>query len=89
MRELTHHTARVIDRVRHGETVQVTDHGKPVARICPATSPAEAHQSLLDRLVADKQAVPASDQTPFSMPLGTWDGVDSTALISELREDRF
>ena len=89
MRELAQHTVRVINRVRHGETVQVTDHGKPVARLCPVPIPAEAPQSLLDRLVADQRAVPASDHAPFSIPLGTWDGVHTTAPLSELREDRF
>jgi prevent-host-death family protein len=35
LRELRHHTGAVIQRVRHGETVDVTDHGRLVARIVP------------------------------------------------------
>lgn len=35
LRELRHHTGAIIQRVRHGETVDVTDHGSLVARIVP------------------------------------------------------
>jgi prevent-host-death family protein len=31
----------LLDRVRHGETVVVTDRGRPVARLEPVTSPDE------------------------------------------------
>lgn len=36
MRELSQRTARVLALVKAGETVEVTDRGKPVARIVPA-----------------------------------------------------
>jgi prevent-host-death family protein len=36
MRELSQRTARVLALVRAGETVEVTDRGKTVARIVPA-----------------------------------------------------
>ncbi|MGW5054501.1 type II toxin-antitoxin system Phd/YefM family antitoxin [Actinokineospora sp. NPDC004072] len=36
MRELSHHTARVLALVKSGETVEVTERGKTVARIVPA-----------------------------------------------------
>jgi prevent-host-death family protein len=38
MRELSQRTAKVLARVRAGETVEVTDRGKVVARIVPAVS---------------------------------------------------
>ena len=31
----------LLDRVRHGETILVTDRGRPVARLEPVTSPGE------------------------------------------------
>lgn len=37
MRELSQRTAKVIALVRDGETVEVTDRGKTVARIVPAS----------------------------------------------------
>jgi prevent-host-death family protein len=49
LRELRHNTSEVLARVRHGETVDITDHGRLVARIVPvgAREPAP----VLDRLV--------------------------------------
>ena len=38
LRELRHHTSEVIARVRRGETIEVTEHGTPVARLVPAQS---------------------------------------------------
>jgi prevent-host-death family protein len=35
VRELNQNTSQVIDRVRHGETIEVTDRGRPVARLVP------------------------------------------------------
>lgn len=35
MRELNQHASRVIDMVRRGEAIEVTDHNRPVARIVP------------------------------------------------------
>jgi prevent-host-death family protein len=35
LRELRHHTSDVLARVRHGETIEITEYGKPVARLVP------------------------------------------------------
>jgi prevent-host-death family protein len=35
LRDLRHHTSEVLARVRHGETVDVTEHGRLIARIVP------------------------------------------------------
>lgn len=39
--EVKTHFSKVLDRVAHGETITVTRHGKPVARIVPEP-PADA-----------------------------------------------
>ena len=39
LRELRHHTSDVIARVRRGETIEVTEHGTPVARLVPIERP--------------------------------------------------
>lgn len=39
VRELKNGLSRYLKRVREGETVVVTDHGRPVARIIPAGIP--------------------------------------------------
>src|ERR1700735_1146255 len=36
LRDLRHHTSEVLARVRQGETVDVTEHGRLIARIVPA-----------------------------------------------------
>ena len=35
LRDLRHHTSEVLARVRHGETIDVTDRGRLIARIVP------------------------------------------------------
>ena len=35
LRDLRHHTSDVLARVRHGETIDVTEHGRLIARIIP------------------------------------------------------
>jgi prevent-host-death family protein len=49
LRELRHNTSEVLARVRHGETVDITDHGRLVARIVPVGEREPA--PVLDRLV--------------------------------------
>ncbi len=36
LRDLRHHTSEVLARVRHGETIDITEHGRLIARIVPA-----------------------------------------------------
>ena len=50
LRELRHRTSAVIERVRRGETVDVTDYGRLVARIVPAEPPQPS--DVLARLAA-------------------------------------
>jgi prevent-host-death family protein len=47
--ELNHHPARVTARVRAGETIVLTEHGRPVIRMSPAAEPT----SVLERLIAE------------------------------------
>jgi prevent-host-death family protein len=87
LRELTHHTAAIARRVRDGETIIVTDHGKPVIRMSPAT-PAD---DVLARLAAAGLLVPATNPgyLPEPVDTGQWTGEDSADAISDLRDDRF
>jgi prevent-host-death family protein len=54
MRELKENTSALIRRVIAGETIEVTQRGRPVARIVPIEGP-----SVLDRMVAERRAAPA------------------------------
>ncbi|HET9517145.1 MAG TPA: type II toxin-antitoxin system prevent-host-death family antitoxin [Actinoplanes sp.] len=49
LRELRHNTSEVLARVRHGETIDVTEYGKLVARIVPVGE--REPTPVLDRLV--------------------------------------
>jgi prevent-host-death family protein len=51
IRELKQNASAVIRRVMAGETVEVTEHGRPVARIVPLRA-----GSTLDQLVAEGRA---------------------------------
>ena len=66
LRELSHHTAQIVRRVRNGETVIVTDHGRPVMRMTPEP----ASSSLLAKHLADGTVTAAVDDSPFAMPEG-------------------
>lgn len=48
IRELRQNLSKTIDRVRAGETIEVTKNGDPVARIVPVTYPTK-----LDQLIAE------------------------------------
>jgi prevent-host-death family protein len=56
VRELNQHTSRVLDQVKRGTVVEITERGRPVARVVPV-GPATP-QSLLERLVAEGRAKP-------------------------------
>ena len=51
LRELRHNTSEVLARVRRGETVDVTEYGRLVARIVPVEEREPA--PVLDRLAAE------------------------------------
>lgn len=55
IRELRQNASRYIDRVKFGESFEVTERGVPVAVLSPA-SPA----SLFDRLVANGTIIPGT-----------------------------
>ena len=49
-------TARMLERVKAGESVEISEYGRPVARIMPAGS--TTWVPLLDRLIAQGRATP-------------------------------
>ena|ERR1022692_1199728 len=54
LRDLRHHTSEVLSRVRHGETIDVTEHGHLIARIVPVGE--RTPTPILARLVASGRA---------------------------------
>jgi prevent-host-death family protein len=59
IRELRSNLSQYVARVRAGETITVTDHGKPVAQLTPL-----AGQDKLSRLIAEGKVTPARNPSP-------------------------
>ena len=54
LRELRHNTSEVLARVRHGETIDVTEYGRLVARIVPVED--RAPTPIMTQLVESGRA---------------------------------
>ena len=81
VRELRQHASRYLDRVAHGESLEVTDRGRPVARLVPITSDVWAD------MIASGRVTPAEDGTEVSDELpGNYD-VDAAAVLAEMRSE--
>jgi prevent-host-death family protein len=88
LRDLRHHTSEVLARVRHGETIDVTEHGRLIARIVPVGE--RQPTPVLARLVASGRATLA--QRPGYRPrIRPGDGTDrlSDALEALRHEERW
>lgn len=84
IRELNQRTSQVLDRVRRGETVIVTDHGEPVARLVPIGDTA----SVLDELIGAGKATPPRFKGPLPPAVAFGDpSTDSTEVVRALRDE--
>jgi prevent-host-death family protein len=86
--ELNRQTAKVLDRIKAGESLEISEYGRPVARLSPAVPTTGA--PLLDRLIAQGRAVPAvnSGPIPSTPPRGAGEeGVSLSAALAEMRDD--
>lgn len=84
-RELRHGLRAILGRVWEGESFEVTDRGKPVARLVPLPERA----SLWERLVADGVLIPPRRLTyPLPRPLKVEKPVMTTdEAIAEQRDE--
>ena len=86
--ELNRQTAKVLDRIKAGESLEISEYGRPVARLSPAVPTTGA--PLLDRLIAQGKAVPAVNSGPIP-PTPARDapeeGVSLSAALAEMRDD--
>jgi prevent-host-death family protein len=88
LRDLRHHTGEVLARVRHGETIDVTEHGRLIARIVPVEE--RQPTPVLARLVVSGRASLA--RRPGYRPrMRSGDGTDrlSEALTALREEERW
>jgi len=87
VRELRQNLSRYLARVKHGEALVVTEHGREVARLVPSGSSGNAYAELADRFgatapTARLEDVAARLKAPGA-PRGTTD-----AYLAETRRER-
>lgn len=84
VRELRQNLSKYLDRVKAGEDLVVTEHGRQVARLVPAT--ADAYAELAASFGASVPIEPleaiSAQLSPPGAPAGTTD-----AFLAESRED--
>lgn len=83
IRELNQRTSQVLDRVRAGEVIEVTDRGHPVAEIRPIP----ADRAGLARLVAEGRLAPATVD-PAVVSALSMDPRDTVNVADWLAADR-
>ncbi|MGC4943723.1 type II toxin-antitoxin system Phd/YefM family antitoxin [Kribbella sp. DT2] len=85
VRELNQHTSAVLARVANGESVEITVSGRPAARLVPIDHDTSTRVELIRR----GRLIPATSPAPVVVPPGEPDlSIDSTDIISDLREER-
>lgn len=88
LRELRHKTTEVLARVRHGETIDVTEYGRLIARIVPVEE--RTATPMLEQLAEAGRILPAT-RPGFRPPMRAGDGTDrlGDALISLRDQERW
>lgn len=84
--ELNQQTARVLERVKSGESVEISEYGRPIARLVPAAPTTGV--PALDRLIAQGRAMPATAPGPIPPTPPRDDRDGDTMLTSELERMR-
>jgi prevent-host-death family protein len=82
IRELKQNASSVIRRVVNGESIEVTDRGRPVARIVPVQS-----TDPYERLVADGEISVGNGRWAELDPLPSLPGRSLSDALTELRAD--
>src|SRR3990172_7704010 len=84
VRELRQTLSVYLDRVKSGESLEVTEHGRPVARLTPRPPD---RQSIVDRLITEGRITPASvDHRTLPLPL-TSPGRPLSEILREMRDE--
>ncbi len=81
VRELRQHASRYLARVASGETLEVTDRGRPVALLVPLRG------DEWDHLLASGRVVPPSADGDVLDEPPTDFGIDASGNLATMRED--
>ena len=86
VRDLRQNASKVLDAVKAGAIIEITEHGVPVARLAPIT------RSLYDEYIASGLIKPAEnpDWRPTKNPVKITGSKTSTEVLMEMRaEERY
>jgi len=86
VRELRQSASQILDQVKNGLVVEITEHGVPVARLVPIKN------SLFEEYIESGLIIPAvnSDWRPTKNPIKIKGNKTSTEVLLELRaEERY
>ena len=86
VRELRQRASELLRRVEAGETIEVTDRGRPVAVLAPLPD-----RNPIQRLIAAGDLVPSRhdlDDLPDPLPLGPGQEPPSSTLARLRRDER-
>jgi prevent-host-death family protein len=84
IRELRQNLSVYLDRVKAGETLVVTEHGRPVAQLGPQPA---SPVSVLDRLIAEGRATPARTDHRTLPPPPVIPGRPLSEILKDMRDE--
>jgi prevent-host-death family protein len=84
--ELNRQTAKVLDRIKAGESLEISEYGQPIARLMPTA--ATTGSPLLDRLIVQGRAIPAANLGPIPPTPPRDDSEETVSLSATLAEMR-
>ena len=88
VRELRQNLSVYLRRIKQGETLEVTEHGKPVALLTPMPI---KEMGILDRMIAEGRATPAKGDLMTILgdlpPIPVGDRPTLTEILMEMREE--
>lgn len=84
VRELRQHASRYLARVAAGASLEVTDRGRPVARLVPVSGDPWADLLASGAVTPPAQGVDLLDAVPVELPAGA---PSTSAVLAELRRD--
>lgn len=79
VRELRQQASRYLVRVRGGETFEVTDRGRPIARLVPIVADTWADMVASGRITRADDDTDIADERPVDY------GLDASAVLSRMR----
>ena len=75
------HASRYLARVARGESIEVTDRGRPIARLVPIAG------DPWTEMIAAGRVTPAEDETDIALEAPADYDVDASSVLAAMRAD--